>query len=330
MSDRIAILEEVFQRRQAGETFAIATVVRVEKPTSALPGDTAIISADGRFEGWVGGSCAQPTIQREALNALRDGAPRYVRLTPPEKRGLAPQAGVIEVPLTCISGGTLEVYIEPVQPPPQIVAIGHLPVISALVKLAAALDFQVIAAGLDLDPHDYSDADLVIEGLDFSMIPLARGAFIVVASHGNYDESAVEWALKSDARYVALVTSRKRGAEVVSTLRHSGLTEAELGRLKYPAGLDIGAQSPQEIAVSILAEIIEARYRKEPEPAHGPIMLEVYSPVEAVDPICGMRVDVATARFTSEFEGIAYYFCCQGCKMTFDREPMKYAGQRQG
>ncbi|MDX1437193.1 MAG: XdhC family protein, partial [Anaerolineales bacterium] len=165
MTDRINLFDAVIKNRRAGKAVALATVVRVEKPSSARPGDSALITADGQFSGWVGGSCAQPTILREALKALKDGNPRFVRLTPPEKRAGVPAENVIEVALTCISGGTLEVYIEPIMPQPQLIAIGHLPVIQGLVKLAGPLDYEITVAGLDLPPGYYSGSVHVLESI---------------------------------------------------------------------------------------------------------------------------------------------------------------------
>ena len=227
-----------------GTPFAIATVVRAERPTSAKPGAKAIITADGRLEGWVGGSCAQPTVIREAVAALKDGQPRFLRLCPPEHLGHAPQAGVIEVALTCISGGTLEVYIEPHRPRPLLVAIGHLPVVEALATLAAGLHYTVAVLGLDASPERFPHASLVVNRLDYAQLPPAAQTYVVVASHGNYDEEALEWALGTDAAYVALVASPERGESVRQYLAESGLSADRLSRLKCPAGLNLGADGP--------------------------------------------------------------------------------------
>jgi xanthine dehydrogenase accessory factor len=322
------VLERAAALNGAGTPFALATVVRAEKPTSAKPGASAIITGDGALSGWVGGSCTEHTVKSQALKALRDGEPRLVRLCPPEKLGAAQQEGVIEVALTCVSGGTLEVYIEPHLPRPHLVAVGHLPVAVALARLGGDLGYDVSVMGPDVTADGFPGDAQVFERLDFSQLKITPQTYIVVASHGNYDEAGLEEALKTDAPYVALVASHKRAESVVQYLREAGMPPDRLLRLKYPAGLDIGAVTPEEIALSILAEIVQVRRRQpaqepmsgvEPAAATAPA-----KPVEALDPVCGMTVQTATARYTTTYAGQTYYFCAAGCKRSFDREPGKY------
>jgi xanthine dehydrogenase accessory factor len=309
---------------RANQTFALATVVRAEKPTSAKAGAKAIITADGRLTGWVGGSCAQPSVIREALEALQDGQPRLLRLCPPEKLGQGSD-GVTEIALTCISGGTLEVYIEPHLPKPQLIVVGHLPVAEALATLGKGLGWAVTVMGLDVTPDRFPQADAVRDHIDFSQVRATPQTFVVVASHGNYDEEALIAALKTDVPYVAIVASKKRAQSVVEYLRESGLSEDRLSRLKYPAGLDIGAVAPEEIALSILAEIVQVSRQS----AVGSNQLSVAAPtmaevVEAKDPVCGMMVEIAGARYTTVYNEETYYFCCAGCKRSFEKEPHRY------
>ena len=318
-------LGKAWSLRQSGQPFVLATVVRAEKPTSAKPGAKAIVTADGVLTGWVGGSCTQPTVVRESLKALRDGQPRLVRLCPPEAMGRGPQEGVTEVLFTCASAGTLEIYLEPQLPRPHLVVVGHLPVTEALVTLGKDLGYTVTAMCLEDAPEGFAQADLVVEHLDFSQLKLAPQTYIVVTSHGNYDEDAVGGALKTDAAYVALVASKKRAATVLQFLRDAGLSEEHLARLKCPAGLDFGAVTPEEIALSILAEIVQVR-RSAPS-----VVLQteteaetVAEPVEAKDPVCGMTVEIATARYTAQHDGQVFYFCAAGCQHSFEKEPEKY------
>jgi xanthine dehydrogenase accessory factor len=314
------LLSTAYQLRQAGQSFVIATVVRAHAPTSAKAGAKAIITTDGKLTGWVGGSCTQPTVIRESLKALHDGAPRFLRLGPPEAlRGETP--GVIEVPLTCVSGGTLEIYLDPHLPEPQLCLIGHLPVVEALVEIGKAMNYRVEVMGEDVTPERFPQADHA-RALDLEHLHLTPQTFVVVASHGNYDEPALEVALKSDAPYVALVASQKRRASVLAYLRQSGLPDERLARLKCPAGLDFGAVTPEEIALSILAEIVQLR-RQSPIPTYQ-LPLTPPVAVEAIDPVCGMTVEVATARWKSEYNGRLYYFCAAGCKRTFDQAPEKF------
>jgi xanthine dehydrogenase accessory factor len=314
-------LDKAFSLQKEGQPFALATVVRAERPTSAKAGAKAIVTTDGALTGWVGGSCAQPTVIREALKALQDGQPRFVRLCPPEKLGRGAPDSIIEVALTCISGGTLEVYIEPYLPRPHLVVVSHLPIAEALATLGKGLHYSVTVLGLDATPNRFPQADLVLDRLDFSQISLTTQTYVVVATHGNYDEEALGWALGTEAAYVALVASPKRAEAVLQYLRETGVAEARLTRLKCPAGLDIGASTPEEIALSILAEIVQLRRR-------APMAVVETSrrlvSTEAIDPVCGMTVEIATARYVAAHAGQTYYFCSAGCKRSFEKEPEKY------
>lgn len=307
--------------RNTGNPFAVATVVRAEKPTSAKVGAKAIITEDGNLSGWIGGSCAEPTVKREAKKALEDGQPRLIRLCPPEKMGTAPQEGVIEIALTCISGGTLEIYIEPQLAQPHLVVVGHLATAEALVKLGKGLGWRISLLGLEVTRERFPDADQWIDELDFSKVLVSKNSHVVVASHGNYDEDMLVAALRSEAPYVALIASKKRASAILEYLREASLTPEQISRLKYPAGLDLGATTPEEIALTILAEIIQKRK------APMNLALEQNEPVgtvEAKDLICGMMVEISTAHFASEYNGKTYYFCSAGCKRSFDKEPGKY------
>ncbi len=316
-------LQKAVRLQQRGKPFVLATVVRAERPTSAKPGAKAMITPDGVLTGWVGGSCAQPTIVREALRALQDGRPRLVRLCPPERLRQNHREGVVEVALTCISGGTLEVYIEPHLPEPHLVAIGHLPVTEALVTLGKALGYRVTVMCLEGSPARFSQADLVLDRIDFGQVDVGPQTYVVVASHGNYDEEALEAALKTDASYIALVSSSRRAEALLHYLRESGYPQETLAHVKYPAGLDFGAETPEEIALSILAEIVQIR-RRPADLLHRPQDESPQAAAEAIDPVCGMAVDIATARYTSKLDGATFYFCCAGCKRTFDQQPKVY------
>lgn len=313
--------------RNTGNPFAVATVVRAEKPTSAKVGAKALITEDAKLDGWIGGSCAEPTVKREAKKALQDGQPRLLRLCPPERLGTAPQEGVIEIALTCISGGTLEIYIEPQLAQPHLVVIGHLATAEALVRLGKGLGWRISLLGLEVTRERFPEADQLVDELDFGKIHVNQNSCVVVASHGNYDEDLLVAALQSKAPYVALIASRKRASAILQYLNESNLTQAQIARLKYPAGLDFGAVTPEEIALSILAEIIQRRRRNEeqmPEQSEGKSSPEIENPTEAIDPVCGMTVEIATANFISDYNGKQYYFCAAGCKRSFDKEPQKY------
>jgi xanthine dehydrogenase accessory factor len=294
----LALARELEER---GEPFALATVVSRRPPVSARLGDKAVIKADGTIVGWIGGSCAQPVVRREALAAMVAGAPRLVRMTTSEIGEIPALDGVINVPMTCASGGEAEVWIEPHQQRPVLVAVGETPLVQALAQLAPLVGFAATAAAQTPER-------------------LHPGSFVVVATAGHYDEEALTAALATPARYIALVASRKRAATVMAFLRGRGLPEAALARVRTPAGLDIGAATQEEIALSILAEIVR-EYRTGVAAADSP---PIAMPVLAVDPVCGMEVEVAAARHTHEHEGTHYYFCCPHCKADFAKDPARY------
>jgi xanthine dehydrogenase accessory factor len=322
--------DKVQALRNNGKPFVIATVVRAEKPTSAKVGAKAIITEDGSLSGWIGGSCAEPTVKREAKKVLQDGQPRLIRLCPTEKLGTAPQEGVTEIALTCISGGTLEIYIEPQLAQPHLVVIGHLATAEALVNLGKDLGWRVSLMGLDVTSERFPSADHIFDELEFSQLTITKNAHIVVASHGNYDEDMLVAALQSEAPYVALIASKKRASAILQYLNEANLTQDQIARLKYPAGLDFGAVTPEEIALSILAEIIQRRRQSsnvaEIKSSNTNLQLPMAQNLvlEAVDPVCDMTVEIANAHFTTEYNGKTYYFCAAGCKRSFDKEPGKY------
>ena len=300
------------------ESFAIAVVVRYEAPISGKPGNKAIIFADGKIWGWIGGGCAQPVVVKEALKALADGQPRLIRISPSSP----PEQGIVDYTMTCHSGGTLDIYIEPVLPKPHILILGRSPVAVALARLGKAINYAVSIAAPQAERERFPDCDHVQADLDLSQIKITPQTFVVVSTQGQHDEEALENALCSEASYVAFVASKVKAAKILDYLKERGLSSTRLGQLKAPAGLDIHASLPEEIAVSILAEIIQenrsakAKQKREVELA--------VATQEAKDPICGMMVDIGKARHKSEFRGNAFYFCCAGCKQKFDKQPEQY------
>lgn len=333
---------------EAGQPFATAVVVRSERPTSGKPGDKAIVTLDGVMYGWIGGSCAQPAVIEEARAALADGESRLLRITPEPATGAQPE-GVKEVGMSCFSGGTLEVYVEPQQPQPRLLVIGHLPTARALIHLGKAMSYRVVAVDLATDGAAVAHADEVwteIEPVASRVTPLT---YVVVASHGHYDESALEQVLATPAPYIGLVASRQRAQPILRYLQQRGLSEHDLARIKAPAGLDIGARRGDEIALSIMTEIVQRRRAAEGlewpldpageaqspddpvavdpvavDPAAiGPAAVDPVDPV-AVDPVCGMSVSTLDARHTFEHAEEAFYFCCEGCRRRFASEPERF------
>jgi xanthine dehydrogenase accessory factor len=301
-----------------GQSFAIAVVVRYQAPISGKPGNKAIIFPDGKIWGWIGGGCAQPVVVKEALKALADGQPRLIRISPSS----SPEEGIVDYTMTCHSGGTLDIYIEPVLPKPHILILGRSPVAVALARLGKAINYAVSVAAPGADRENFPDADLVQTDLDVSQQKISPRTFIVVSTQGESDEEALEKALLTNAAYVAFVASKVKARKVLDYLKERGISADRLSQVRAPAGLDIRATSPEEIAVSILAEIIQVHGAKA-----APPKVEAQMPApkqEAKDPICGMTVDVSAAKYKSEFRGNSFYFCCAGCKQKFDQHPDKY------
>ena len=300
-----------------GESFAIATVVRYVAPISGKPGDKAIIFADGEVWGWIGGGCARPAVVEEALKALQDGRPRLVHISPTATG----EAGIVAYNMSCHSGGTLDVYIEPVLPKPHILIMGRSPVGQTLAKLAKVINYTVSLAAPEAKPETYPEVDRVQAGLELKDLKISPHTFIVVSTQGECDEEALENALRTGAAYVAFVASKVKAAKVLEHLTGRGLSAERLKQVRAPAGMDIGASSPEEIAVSIVAQIVQlnrAQTINREKPATAPVQ-------QAKDPICGMTVNVTAAKHKSEYDGREFYFCCASCKQKFDQQPDLFA-----
>jgi xanthine dehydrogenase accessory factor len=298
-----------------GESFAVAVVVRYLAPISGKPGDKAIIFANGQVWGWIGGGCAQPVVVKEALKSLEDGEPRLIRISPSSSS----EENIVEYAMTCQSGGALEIYIEPVLPKPHVVILGRSPAGQILAKLAKAINFHVSVAARGADRNSFPDADSISKDLDLTAITIGPQTLIVVSTQGDGDEDALEQALKTSARYVTFIASKAKAAKVLDVLKEKGLSAEQVARLRAPAGLKIHSSSPEEIAVSILAEMVQHnKIRPAQHAVHA--VNPVVDQSEAKDPICGMTVDAASARYRSEFGGQSFYFCCAGCKQKFDEQ----------
>jgi xanthine dehydrogenase accessory factor len=295
-------LKQASQLHGNDEAFAVASVVRCEPPTSGKPGDRAIVTSDGKLSGWIGGGCAQPIVISEALKSLKDGKPRMIRVSP--TAGAEPAEGITGFTMMCHSGGTLDIFIEPIFAKPHLLIFGRSPVAMTLSKLGEALSYRVTMVTSD----DHND------------VQIDQSTAIIVATQGEDDEGALEHALRTYAAYVAFVASKKKWEAVSGFLHDKGIDDQRLKSVHVPAGLDIGAQTPEEIAVSILAQTIQFR-RQDPVEAMAPLAVDV--PVSEKDPVCGMAVS-SPARYTSDYKGRKISFCCAHCKSTFDKSPEQY------
>ncbi len=320
----------------AGRPFAIATVVAVQRPTSARPGASGLVHPDGTIEGWVGGSCAQPVVVREALRALVDGQPRLLRLSKDAPAEGRRADGVLELVMTCHSGGTLEIYVEPHLPAPVLWVAGTTPIAGALVALGAAAGWRVSVIDPVADVDAFPGADRVLATADLRRLDPGLAPYVVVATQGVWDEEATAAALAREVSYVGLVASPTRAAVVRAWLREeAGLGDDRIAALRAPAGIDLGAETAEEVALSILAELVQVRrgratFVAAPGPATlaggaPPIDLQpVVDDIVLLDPVCGMTVDRAHARHLAEHDGKVYAFCSIGCRTRFIREPTAY------
>ena len=326
--------EQASQWRAAGEPFALATVVACQRPTAAYPGAKALIRADGTLTGWVGGSCAQPTVIQEALKALADGQARLLRISPERQSSTVPREGVYDFVMTCASQGALEIFVEPFLPQPELVIIGETPVAQALARFGALVDFTVCVCDPAATREGFPGADTLYMDLEAVRTRVHPQSYVVVATQGAYDEEALAAVIDTPACYIGLVASGKRAATIFQYLRDKGVQPELLQRVKCPAGLQLGAVIPPEIAFSIMGEILQLRRSNKavdgvraavPPADTRSDMTAVRPDAAAVDPVCGMTVQATGARYTSAYDGKTFIFCGIGCKERFDREPERYS-----
>ncbi len=221
--------------------------------------------------------------------------------------------------MTCHSGGTLEIHIEPLLPSEQLVIVGRTPVARALAALGAAMGRRVVVAEPDVNAEDFPTADRITR--DLAAVNVDERTSIVVAARGDADEDSVEAALNTPAGYVGLVASRTRGDVIRDVLERRGLSADRLARLVYPAGLDWGPLSDEEIALSILAQILSHRHARTAVGAADQARRLTAEPREGIDPICGMTVAITPNALRAEHEGSTYYFCGEGCRRKFLANP---------
>jgi xanthine dehydrogenase accessory factor len=332
MMDGWEILKQAGELEQRGQAFVLATVVWRQGPSSSQQGARAIITADGELHGWIGGACAEPTVIREAQRVIADGTPRLLLLGSPDQFGAAIPEGMTVVPISCQSEGALEVYIEPVVPAPHLVIVGRSPMAHTLADLAGALGWRTE----------------LVASEEFTAATVSERSMVVVATQGHGDEYAVEQAVAARPAYLGLVGSHRRGAAVLGYLADRGLPADQLDRVRVPAGLNLGHITHREIAVAILAELVQLRASGTLAGAAGaaparqiaasagtgttsapdapdPAGRATPPPAQAVDPVCGMTVPATAASFPLAHDGATYYFCSTNCRRSFEQDPAAYA-----
>ncbi len=308
------VLERARELADRGEEFALATVVWRQAPSSGQIGARAIITADGQVHGFIGGACAEPVVLREAQRVIQSREARLLFLGTTDRDDPATAAlpeGMVYVPMSCQSEGALQVFVEPVVPVLDLLVIGRSPMAHLLAQLATDLGWNARAADLpELGPTDIHERSLV-----------------VVATQGHGDEEALEVAARARPAFLGLVASRKRGVSLLEYLAERGVPQELLDRVRTPVGLDLGHTSHREIAVAVLAELVQLRAAGEfTVAASGPAAPEPAT-TEAVDPVCGMTVTVDASGWSAhmhEHDGTTYHFCCVGCRDRFAADPTPY------
>jgi xanthine dehydrogenase accessory factor len=314
------VLAEAVRLTQARRPFTLATVVWRRAPSSGHVGSKGIVLDDGTVRGFVGGACAEPAVVHEALAALGDGLPRLVFLGPPDEVRAHDADGTRTVAMACESEGALEVYLEPFLPGPQVIVFGRSPAVHALTVSARALDWNVVVVDDGGDPGAHPFPELVHTTIDLDGLSIGPSTAIVVATQGHYDDLALRAALRTDAGYVGLVAAEKRASAIVEALRDEGMTDAELARVHAPAGLDLGAIDNAEIAVAVLADLVARRAAGQFRAPRTAARTDV-----AVDPVCGMDVNVSDAKYHTVHDGRDYWFCASACQRAFERDPAAFA-----
>jgi xanthine dehydrogenase accessory factor len=327
------ILDQSIKLRAEEEPFVLATVVAFKSPQSARPGSKAIIKSDGSIDGWIGGGCVQPIVIREAKKALQTGRPVLVSITPDSTR--EDWKGVQSYEMTCQGGGSMEIYLEPVIPKPDLLIIGNSPLAQILTGLGRLLDFKVSVADTEASQERFPDADLVITDLGSARSRINSQSYVVIATMGAGDEEGLLAAVGTSPKYMGLVASKEKATSLFQYLRDKGTPAEHIEKIKCPAGLELGGETLPEIALSVMAEITRLRRvasnqitepTKKSKGAGLPILqtVEAQSMDESRDPVCGMMVAREGARYKTVFGDETFYFCCLRCKESFDGSPQLY------
>lgn len=343
------VLELANQLKAQGTSFAFVTVVRCESPTSAKPGAKAVVTEDGTIHGWIGGGCAQPAVISTAKKVLKSGQAQLIRISPEKNQPLLD--GIVDFGMACHSGGTLDIFVDPIMAKPHLLIIGASPAAQALSTLASRSGFAVSASFPGADSDMFPDVTTLIDSFDLTELQARPPAFIVVATQGKKDEQGLEAALTLPTEYIALIASARKADKLRQYLLEREQDEQRVNNLIAPAGVELGAVTPEEIALSVLAGLVKAHRvdgvqapaaatassccggkKAESESASccggsaKSASSQAQAQKEAIDPICEMTVTIDGAEYTAEYQGKTYYFCCAGCQHKFKKSPQEYAG----
>ena len=320
---RNEFVDKVMALRNSTEAYATAMIVRRKTPSSGKPGDKAVITSDGKIHGWIGGGCTRGIVLKEALLSMKDRKPRLVLITKDQKKNNLSNTKIYS--MTCQSGGEVEVYIEPVMPTPQLVIFGNSHIGMALAKIAKAMDYSVDVVQNVVDKNVYPTADKLHGIKDFEINENHRNCYTIVCTQGEGDLEALHKAISMESQYLAFVSSPIKAQAIYTDLRGMGITFDQLKKIKSPAGLNLGAKLPEEVAISILAEIIK-KFRVDNEQTAKPQAEKLTMPAGDyyMNPVCNIPIQKSTAKHVLEHAGEKVYFCCDGCKVSFEKDPAKY------
>ena len=317
------IFDLINEYKDVSEPSALAVIVSRQAPTSGKPGDKALINSRGEVKGWIGGGCTKGIVIKESLAAIADQKPRMVIIDPNETKEST--VDVKYYKMTCQSGGAVEVYIEPIMQATQLLIIGRSHIAQALCRIAKSAEFKVIVAQETTEDEMFQEADQHIHLSEIGDTTNLESAYVVVCTQGENDALSLEHAINLNPKYLAFVSSRKKANAIYRVLKSNDVTIDQLKTIRTPAGLDIMAKTPQEVAISILAEIIQTKRSLETKGDSIPIDLSkdlddnIY-----INPVCRIPVLKDTAMHILEYKGEKVYFCCDGCKVSFDKEPAAY------
>ncbi|MEB3101396.1 XdhC family protein [Ferviditalea candida] len=299
--------------------FAVVTVVRSAKPTSAVVGSKALVYPNGQMFGFVGGHCTQSLVVSQALECIETGESRLLLITSDESQ-IRVNDGVTVMPMTCHSEGTVELFIEPKLPAPTLLVIGDSPIAKYLLTFGEHMNFNVKSLSLEqISKSEAPDVHLLKDKIQQILKP---GSYVVIATMGVYDEESIRALAGIELSYAGLITSPKRKAKVLDWIKDQGLSAQFSSFISAPAGLDLGAVEPSEIAITILAEIIQ--YRRQKKRPAVKFEARITERNEAIDPVCHMVVDMDKTLFKTEYQGKEYGFCCPHCRQAFLKDPDSY------
>jgi len=309
-SDGVDVMELAVELARSGQSFAMATVVWRKPPSSGQHGSRAIITSDGTLHGWIGGACAEPVVVREATRVIEAGVPSLIWLGQPEDfEGMHVPAGVVTVPMSCQSEGALQLFVEPVLAAPEVIIVGRSPMAMTLLDLVRDIGWR----------------GEILDGSDFTAAAVNPSSVVVVATQGHGDEEAVEAAVAGNPAFIGLVASRKRGEAVLGFLADRGVPAERIAGVRVPIGLDLGHTTHREIAVAILAELVQLRASG--AFASRPTLLPLAEPAQVIDLVCGMTVAAVPANRPYAYQGTTYYFCAMGCRVAFEKDPESFIHQ---